>query len=865
MALMKIDQAGLSAGVAGRARNDGLSDGSLVTLTDMTPGGSTLFELLWAHPEDTTSVLSLAPTVDPHVWTFSPTEAVGVGYGFRIRLTHTTNIGVVTTQTRIFGIPDGLGVVKPIPGERSDPNATIANATDSAVIARCERNWPTTGYPLGNPFGWGPELIELIESATGGLTAPQRNAIQAGDVPTDLNPFITISHLAKLGTSVISLTDQRFGWPGHATNIGPYLQAAIAYAIAHRIGTIELPAGLLICDRQIVVPPAPGPDGFNHAIMIRGQGREQTYIYFYNHTGGFRLEGTIDSSGMYYFGGGLRDLALVGVYDDGSPAGTHNGVEMFECIFTMLDNVHIRGFNGYGLFLDNIWPNGQQDLHFSNCHIQLNRAGGIWCNSVQQAVFSNMQINQNLGDGVTFTSGNNGIAWVGGLFQNEGRAMRFTRRDEPGDEQDGELAINMSMYGSVYVEQIDLDVPLFDFEEPAGSSEFNMFGSLVVQGGSLTTPVFRFEGNYAVVVAGKIHAAGWSKHIQAVNLAEFTGIGLQSGSDYYDFDTISQANATFIGRGGLCVGAAAPAGDRVALYKPLQLMELTTGHEPALKGVIYDTALNKLRFSPDGTLWYTLSVDPFNLAIDLAPYLAEFWDATSAADSGGALSAWVGSFHATPFTWSGTPPTVTTSAELNGQKVVKFSKASSMWVDTGTLTGGGILPGTSNDTPYAVTVLCRTPLGATSDLDVISQLSDANNDQLELKVWGNGAAADTFQTRVQDHIGGGGDSGNLAIGNVAPAGHMVEYMLSDYPTPGTVKNVITIDQGAPPAMNNFPSTKIGPITRVLLGNNLLGDATHPADVEVGLHLVCHTRPPASIRARFYQYIQQRFGIDIAGV
>lgn len=172
MALMRIDQTGLPPGEAGRARKDGKSNGSLVTLTDLTPGGTTFFEILWVDPADDSARQSLGPTADPHVWTFQP--KAGVFGGIRIRLTHTTPGGTASSQVRILGIADSNGVVKPCPGERSDPNATIANATSPAVIDKCERNWPTADFPLGNPFGWGLEMNELLR---GFEDAAQQSAI----------------------------------------------------------------------------------------------------------------------------------------------------------------------------------------------------------------------------------------------------------------------------------------------------------------------------------------------------------------------------------------------------------------------------------------------------------------------------------------------------------------------------------------------------------------------------------------------------------------------------------------------------------------------------------------------------------------
>ena len=168
---LRIDQTGLSAGEAGYARKDGLSTGALVTLTDTAEGGTTLFEILWVSVDDTSAVSTLAPSdTDTHVWTFTPTA--GVTGPIRIRLTHTDG-GIVTTEIRIFGIPETNGFVTPAPGERADPNATLVNVTDPDVIARCERNWKTDHFPQGNPFGWGIELIDWIKSLAssgGGLS-----------------------------------------------------------------------------------------------------------------------------------------------------------------------------------------------------------------------------------------------------------------------------------------------------------------------------------------------------------------------------------------------------------------------------------------------------------------------------------------------------------------------------------------------------------------------------------------------------------------------------------------------------------------------------------------------------------------------
>lgn len=175
---MKIDQGSLPAGEPGFARKDGLSNGSPVSLTDTTEGGTTLFEILWVSPDDTTSVSTLAPSPsNDHVWAFMPTPGV---YGpIRIRLTHTDFAGNVSVETRIFGIPrNAEDKIPPAPGERADPNASLLNATDPEIIAKCERNWKTDEWPDGNPFGWA--LSDLGGNAPIDLATPTSDGLMAG-------------------------------------------------------------------------------------------------------------------------------------------------------------------------------------------------------------------------------------------------------------------------------------------------------------------------------------------------------------------------------------------------------------------------------------------------------------------------------------------------------------------------------------------------------------------------------------------------------------------------------------------------------------------------------------------------------------
>src|SRR5215510_12558882 len=113
-ARIKIDQVGLGAGVAGRSRTDGIDDGSEVTLEDVSGTGSSSFHLLWGPPEDTTAEASLEATVDPDVWTFTPTAAAYGSYLIELR-----DAGE-PVERRVFGIRTPVkGLLIPAFNERA--------------------------------------------------------------------------------------------------------------------------------------------------------------------------------------------------------------------------------------------------------------------------------------------------------------------------------------------------------------------------------------------------------------------------------------------------------------------------------------------------------------------------------------------------------------------------------------------------------------------------------------------------------------------------------------------------------------------------------------------------------------------------
>lgn len=173
-AVIRIDQAGLPAGVAGQSRSDGLDTGALVTLTS-TGGGSThTFSLLWVPDADATAVSSLAPTGTPSIWTFTPDTSV---YGtYRIELIVDEGLPTEDRSIRLFSIRTTTKSLRiPALNERADPRATL-DLDGVEQIEASEDNEPEPGGPFasGNYGGWHRSLRELYEAveAGGGGGAP---------------------------------------------------------------------------------------------------------------------------------------------------------------------------------------------------------------------------------------------------------------------------------------------------------------------------------------------------------------------------------------------------------------------------------------------------------------------------------------------------------------------------------------------------------------------------------------------------------------------------------------------------------------------------------------------------------------------
>lgn len=214
-AIIKIDQTGLSAGVADQSREDGLDTGAQVQLTNVSPGSTSSWVLLWVPDADVNAVASLAPAGSDA--TFTPTASV---YGtYRVQLTVDAGLVTESVSIRTFAIlTPNKGFRIPALNERADDEASLVN-NGAAILAASETNAPIAGGPFasGNYGGWYAALVKLFEAAEsgggggggGGITA--RVTITNAESPYSV---LVTDHVIYVDTSggAITLT-----LPAHGT------------------------------------------------------------------------------------------------------------------------------------------------------------------------------------------------------------------------------------------------------------------------------------------------------------------------------------------------------------------------------------------------------------------------------------------------------------------------------------------------------------------------------------------------------------------------------------------------------------------------------------------------------------------------
>lgn len=167
-----IDQAGLPAGTPGVARTDGLDTGALVTLTNTGTGSTTRMALLWVPPGDTTAASSLAPTVDPKVWTFTPTA--GLHGTYLVELIEDEGLPTQTREIRVFGVRTPIrGLLIPAFNEVASSIASLVRQTAAEVAASQDNadDYANPNLAALQFAGWWRSLAELyavVEAGGGG-------------------------------------------------------------------------------------------------------------------------------------------------------------------------------------------------------------------------------------------------------------------------------------------------------------------------------------------------------------------------------------------------------------------------------------------------------------------------------------------------------------------------------------------------------------------------------------------------------------------------------------------------------------------------------------------------------------------------
>jgi hypothetical protein len=179
-AQLKIDQVGLSPGVAGRARTDGKADGSLVTLTNTGAGATTRFQLLWTPPGDVDAVDSLGATEeDPKVWTFSPTA--GERGTYEVELIENEGLTSEKRERRAFVVrTPWLGLVIPALNERGDKSASLAAPGTAEAVDNNSVDDPNADLAALPFAGWWRAHHSMI-TALDNMFAPVRVTFAHGN------------------------------------------------------------------------------------------------------------------------------------------------------------------------------------------------------------------------------------------------------------------------------------------------------------------------------------------------------------------------------------------------------------------------------------------------------------------------------------------------------------------------------------------------------------------------------------------------------------------------------------------------------------------------------------------------------------
>ena len=162
-AQITFDQVGLAAGLPGRARTDGLSNGAVVTVTNAS-GNPCRCEFWWYPPDDTTVAASLMQ-VAPNQWEFQPTADRPGEYA--IRMIEDEGGLNETEDIKIFGVRyPTTGLLLTALNSRGDVTvnraSSLAHKNDAA--ASSFNNEPLPDDATVDYANWWQQQRELFEA-----------------------------------------------------------------------------------------------------------------------------------------------------------------------------------------------------------------------------------------------------------------------------------------------------------------------------------------------------------------------------------------------------------------------------------------------------------------------------------------------------------------------------------------------------------------------------------------------------------------------------------------------------------------------------------------------------------------------------
>lgn len=196
---LKIDQDGLPDGTPGRSRTDGLSDGSLVTLTNTGPGATTLLRLLWTPPGDESAPASLAVTEEPNVWTFSPSAGCYGTYLIELVVNAGLSSEVRERRTLVVRTPN-LGLIIPALNERGDDLASLADERPDAGVDNNADDFDDPALAALTFAGWWRALHELIMRVDDAGAAPVPGSITGSTTGEQIDAIVAVLVAAELAT-----------------------------------------------------------------------------------------------------------------------------------------------------------------------------------------------------------------------------------------------------------------------------------------------------------------------------------------------------------------------------------------------------------------------------------------------------------------------------------------------------------------------------------------------------------------------------------------------------------------------------------------------------------------------------------------